>query len=194
MRDKGAIELQGHSGVVPAPAISGPASTFTGARNAYSVKSPNVPSSVRLSDSWTSSDHGSGGGASFSHKFTRSGRFTVSVEVTGATDCVGHASKTVTVIGTDAITHLAVSPKKLKTKATISYRASAVATTTLTIELKTKKGYKVVTRLTHHDKAGKVKVTFRRGKLKAGGYRVVAQSKNGAGKGRPVYFAFTVKG
>jgi hypothetical protein len=193
VRDKGAIELQGHSGVVPAPTISGPASTFTGARKAYVVKSPNVPSSVPLSDSWTSSDHGSGGGASFSHKFSRSGRFTVSVTVTGATDCVGHASKTVTVTGTDAITHLAVSPKKLKTKATISYRASAAATTTLTIELKTKKGYKVITRLTHHDKAGKVKITLRRGKLKAGRYRLVAQSKNGAGKGKSASFSFTVK-
>ena len=194
IRDKGAIELQGHSGVVPAPAISGPASTFTGARNTYSVKSPNVPSSVSLSDSWTSSDHGRGSGASFSHKFARSGRFTVSVAVTGAADCVGHASKTVTVTGTDAITHLVVSPQKLKTKATISYRASAVATTTLTIELNTKKGYKVVTRLTHHDKSGKVKITLHRGKLRPGRYRLEAQSKNGAGKGKPVYFSFTVKG
>jgi hypothetical protein len=193
IRDRGAIELQGHSGVVPAPTISGPASTFTGARHAYSVKAPNVPSSVPLSYRWTSSDHGSAGGASFSHKFTRSGRFTVSVTVTGAADCVGHASKTVTVVGTDAITHLAVSPKKLKTKATISYRASAAATTTLTIELKTMKGYKVVKRLTHHDKAGKVKITLRRGKLKAGRYRVVAQSKNGAGKGKRVSVTFTVK-
>jgi PKD domain len=192
LRDKGAIELEGHSGVVPAPTISGPASTFTGARNAYSVKSPNVPSSVSLSDSWTSSDHGSGSGASFSHKFARAGRFTVSVTVSGATDCVGHASKTVTVTGTDTITHLAVSPKKLKTKATISYRASAAATTTLTIELKTNKGYNVVARLTHHDKTGTVKVTLLRGKLKAGVYRVVAQSKNGAGKGKAVSAAFTV--
>lgn len=193
LRDKGAIELQGHSGVVPAPTISGPASTFTGTRNVYAVESPNVPSSVSLSDSWTSSDKGGGNGASFTHAFTHAGRFTVSVTVTGAADCVGQASKTVTVVGTDAITHLTVSPKKLKTKATISYRASAAATTTLTIELKTKKGYKIVKRLTHHDKAGKVKITLRRGKLKPGRYRLVAQSKNGAGKSKSVSVTFTVK-
>jgi hypothetical protein len=62
----------------------------------------------------------------------------------------------------------------------------------LTIELKTNKGYNVVARLTHHDKTGTVKVTLLRGKLKAGVYRVVAQSKNGAGKGKAVSAAFTV--
>ncbi len=192
LRDKGAIELQGHAGVVPKPSLKGPKSTFTGVRSRFSAQASNVPASVRLSYRWASSDHSSGSGASFSHKFTRSGRFTVSVTVTGATDCVGHASKTVTVTGTDAITHLAVVPKKLKAKATISYRASAAATTTLTIESKTKHSYKVVERLTHHDKAGKAKITLHRGKLKAGSYRVVAQSRNGAGKGNAVSAKFTI--
>jgi hypothetical protein len=188
IRDKGAIELQGHSGVVPDPSLSGSSTGAVGKLEKYSAKTANTSAQF----SWTSSDGGKGSGPSFSHKFKRAGKFTVTVTATGATDCVGHAAKTVTVVGVDAITRLAVSPKKLKKKATISYRASAAATTTLTIELKTKKGYKVVKHLSHKDQAGKAKITLKRGKLKAGRYRVEAQSKNAAGKSKPVYAKFTV--
>jgi fibronectin-binding autotransporter adhesin len=190
IRDKGAIELQDHAGVVPDPSLTGTSTATVGKLESYSAKAANTSAQF----SWTSSDGGTGSGASFSHKFKRAGKFTVTVTATGATDCVGRASKTVTVVGVDAITHLSVSPKKLKTKATISYRAGASATTTLTIELKTKKGYKAVKRLTHHDKAGKVKIALRRGRLKPGRYRIVAQSKNGAGKSKAASATFTVTG
>jgi PKD domain len=188
IRDKGAIELQGHAGVVPDPLLSGSSTATVGKLEIYSAKAANTSAQF----SWTSSDGGKGSGASFAHKFKRAGKFTVTVTATGAADCVGRTSKTVTVVGIDAITRLSVSPKKVKKKAAIGYRASASATTTLTIEIKSRKGYKVVKRLTHKDKAGKVKVTFKRGKLKAGRYRIEAQSMNAAGKSKPVYAKFTI--
>jgi hypothetical protein len=193
LRDKGAIELQGHAGVAPKPIISGPKSTFTGIIASFVAKAANVPASVPVQYRWTSSDGGHGVANRLAHKFGHAGRFTVSVTVTGATDCVGYASQSVTVTGRDEITHLSISPKSVATKATIKYVASATATTKLTIRAKTKHGYKVVKRLTHRDKAGKVKLTLRRGKLKPGRYRLQLQSKNGAGKGKRVSITFTVK-
>jgi hypothetical protein len=169
--------------------LSGPSSVPAGKSGSFSVMTSNVTSSRY---SWTSSDGGTGSGSTYRHTFRRAGKVTVTVTATGAAECVAHVSKTVRVVGKDAITHLAVSPKKLETKATITYRASAAATTTLTIERKARKGYKVVKHLTHRDKAGKVEVVLRRGKLKPGRYRVEARSKDAAGKSKPVYATFTV--
>jgi hypothetical protein len=191
LRDKGAIELSGHGGVIPKPGISGPKSTFTGVATTFSASAKNVSSA---SYGWTSSDHGSGTGAKFTHKFARAGAFTVSVTATGAAGCVGSASETVTVQGVDKITHVSISPKALKNTATVSYTGTTAATTTFTVQTKSKKGYKAVEHFTHHDGAGKVKVTLHKGKLAPGSYRLELQSKNGAGKGKPAFIAFTVKG
>ena len=149
VRDKGAIELTGHGGVVPAPAISGPASVYTTAAASFAGSVPNVPEGTPLSFAWRSSDGATGSGKSFSHRFARAGRYTVSVTVTGAAGCTASASKSVSAHGVDVISKLTLSPPTfraapsggsvidLRTRTygtVISYRGTESATTTFTIQ------------------------------------------------------------
>lgn len=110
IRDKGAIELTGHGGTVPAPVIAGPASVYTGTLGAFTGSAPNIAPGVPLTYSWTSSDGGAGSGQSFSRSFAHPGTATVTLTVKGAAGCTGSASKTVTVHGIDALSRLKLSP------------------------------------------------------------------------------------
>ncbi len=97
VRDKGAVELTGHSGVVPSPKISGPSEVRVHTTAVFTASASNEPSGVSLTVSWHSSDGATATGKQFSHKFARKGKFTVSATVTGAPGCRASVSKQVTV-------------------------------------------------------------------------------------------------
>jgi PKD domain len=161
-RDKGALELTGHAGAVPAPAIAAPATVLVGSPATFTASAPNVAASVPLTYAWSTSDGATGAGAGFAHTFAQPGGATVSVTVTGAAGCTGTASQSITVsqpsqpphlivvAHRDAITKLTISPKKFrpaksgasvvtgKAPATISYKGTEAATTTFTVTRVTK--------------------------------------------------------
>ncbi|HUO70907.1 MAG TPA: PKD domain-containing protein [Solirubrobacteraceae bacterium] len=150
VRDKGAIELTGHQGVVPAPAIASPASVLPGVAGTFTGSAANVPSNVPLTFSWHSSDGGSGSVARLTHTFVRPGSYTLSLTVTGAAGCTATKSVSVPVHGLDVITVLKISPTvfvaagsgpsvtttgRPRSGTTISYRGTEAATTTFTVQL-----------------------------------------------------------
>lgn len=197
LRDKGAIELTGHGGVVPAPKIAGPSKVSAKAFAKFTGSAPNVPVGVTTSYSWHSSDGGSGSASSYSHKFARAGKDTVSLTVHGAAGCTGTASTTITVTGVDVITGLKLGAGKFKSSkgTTISYKASEPATTTFTVLVKGKDGkYTKVKTFKHTDRAGKVSLHLKSGGLSKGSYHLVAVSSNPAGKGPARTVSFTITG
>jgi hypothetical protein len=98
LRDKGAIELTGHAGVVPKPKISGPSNTKTHVKVTFTGSAPNIKPSVHVTFEWHSSDNANASGVHFSHTFKRAGKFKVSMMATGATGCIASTSKMVTVV------------------------------------------------------------------------------------------------
>ncbi|MFL5821805.1 MAG: beta strand repeat-containing protein [Solirubrobacteraceae bacterium] len=97
LRDKGAIELTGHKGVVPRPVISGPSSVFTGVTASFTGKAPNLHPPVHPTFHWHTSDGATGAGSHFSHKWAHGGHRTVLLTVRGAAGCVATTSKQLTV-------------------------------------------------------------------------------------------------
>jgi hypothetical protein len=154
-QDKGALELQGHAGVVPAPVISGPSSGTAGVPVALSVASPNEPAGV--SYSWVFSDGASPAtGPSVSPKFASAGPATATVTASAGGGCVASASKSLTIaaaIKVDHISKLKVSPstlvaaskgasvaaakKKVTPGAIVSYTGSQPATTRFSVQRRT---------------------------------------------------------
>jgi hypothetical protein len=197
LRDKGAIELTGHGGVVPAPRIAGPSKISAKAFANFTGSAPNVPAGVTTSYSWHSSDGGGGSASSYSHEFARPGKDTVSLTVRGAAGCTGTTSTTITVTGVDVISGLKLGASKFKaSKGTaISYKASEPATTTFTVLVKGKNGkYTKVKTFKHTDRAGKVSLHLNSGGLSKGRYHLVAVSSNPAGKGPARTVSFTITG
>ncbi len=150
IRDKGAIELTGHAGVTPVPAITSPANVLPGVAATFTGSAPNIPASVPLSFSWHSSDGASATGAAFTHTFARPGSYTVSVTVTGAAACIASKSAPVSVHGIDNITALTVSPRVFRAAGSgpsvvavgrqrdgtnVSYQGTEAATTSFTVQL-----------------------------------------------------------
>jgi hypothetical protein len=210
VRDKGAIELTGHRGVVPKPVITGPSHTFRHVTASFTGKAPNLPASVHPTFKWHSSDGASATGNHFSHRFRRPGRSTVSLTVTGSAGCSASVSKAVTVFGADKLSHLNVSPDSFKpassggsisaakTGTTVSYQGSAPATTTFTI-LRRKAGHLVtVGTFNHQDGAGHLHFHFtgraNGQSLPKGSYHLKAVPSNPAGRGRAVSVSFTITG
>jgi PKD domain len=150
IRDKGAIELTGHGGIVPAPAIASPSSVLPGVAATFTGSAPNVPSGVPLTFSWHSSDGGTGSGTSYVHTFTKPGGYTVSVTVDGAAGCTASKSVTASVHGIDVMTAFTVSPKVFRAAGSgpsvvvprrqrdgtnVSYQGTEAATTSFTVQL-----------------------------------------------------------
>ncbi len=94
------------------------------------------------------------------------------------------------------LTGLKLKPRSFKRghAATIGYRDSAAATTTLTIEHRKGRRWVKVLALKHHDRTGADKVKLKSGRLKAGAYRVVAVARDAGGTSNRVTARFTVKG
>ncbi len=148
-RDKGAVELTGHAGVVPAPVITGPAAVAPGVTASFGgAGAPNL--------SWAASDGATGTGASFTHAFGAPGTYTVTLTGTGAAACVAATTATVTVgvppappAGAPVITNLKLSPTSFVAARTgptavaaarkkvygtvVSYTDSAAARTTFSV-------------------------------------------------------------
>jgi hypothetical protein len=214
LRDKGAAELIGHSGAVPEPIISGPATVSVGANPTYKATVSNAPSGGTFSFSWQTSDGGGGTGASLTHKFTQPAKqATVSITATGAAGCVGTNSFGVKVLGPDVISNLSVTPHSFKAAAsgtsllkrarrgsgaTISYRGSAPATTTFTVQRRRGGRFVTVGAFEHTDALGQIRLHFsgRLGghKLAIGSYRLKLIPSSPAGHGRASISSFTIKG
>lgn len=197
VRDKGAIELTGHGGVVPKPAIKSPAAVFAHKSATFTGSAPNVHVSTF---SWHSSDGASAAGATFSHKFSHGGSFKLSLTASGAPGCTGTTSRTISVRGIDRLSGLKLSPKRFRAKhgTTISYRGSAPATVTFIVLRKAGRKTVKVGSFRHSDHGGTVHLHFggRVGghKLGKGSYKLKAVAVNGAGAGRPVFAGFTITG
>jgi hypothetical protein len=150
IRDRGAIELTGHGGIVPAPAIAAPASVLPGVAATFTGSAANAPAGVPLTFTWRSSDGATGTGATFTHTFVHPGSYTLSLTVSAAAGCSAGRSVSVPVHGLDVITALKVTPNVFRAAAsgtsitsggrprngtTISYRGTEAATTTFTVQL-----------------------------------------------------------
>jgi hypothetical protein len=111
VRDKGAVELTGHGGVVPEPLISGPATVYAHRAATFSGSAPNIRRGTPVSFTWVSSDHAAGAGAQFTHRFPGAGKFTLSLVAGGFPGCTGGSSSALTVHGADRISGLDLAPR-----------------------------------------------------------------------------------
>jgi hypothetical protein len=204
MRDKGAIELMGHSGTVPAPVISGPSTVSNRKAAKFTAVARNVQG-VTVTFAWHTSDGANGPGATFLHRFSRTGKRNVTVTATGAAGCVASTTKRVVVEAGAVISRLRISPKRFAVAhgATISYRDSTIAKTTFTVQRLTgrrhgKAMYRPVGHFTHRDKPGGQRIRFegRAGghRLAPGIYRLKAVPRNAGGSGSPAFLKFTITG
>jgi hypothetical protein len=157
-QDKGALELQGHAGVVPAPVISGPATGVVGSPVALSVASPNELAGVLYS--WVFSDGASPAtGPSVAPKFTSAGPATATVTASAGGSCSASATQQLTIsaarspIRIDHISKLKLTPstlvaaskgasvaaakKKVTPGAIVSYTGSQPATTKFSVQRRT---------------------------------------------------------
>ena len=114
LRDKGALELAGHEGVVPAAAAAGPPTVTAGTPAAFAASAPNVPAGTELTFAWAFSDGATASGPQVSHSFSAVGPASATVTVTAPGGCVGTATAALTVTETaavlDRITGLKISP------------------------------------------------------------------------------------
>jgi PKD repeat protein len=210
LRDRGAIELTGHAGVVPAPVISGPASVPRGKTVSFTATASN--DSVPVTFAWSSGDGATATGSSLNHAFAHTGTYTVSVTVTGATACVATKSQTVSVFGPEKLSTVklshksfraagsggSVSSSKGKGRTVISYTGTEPATTTLTVQVKRRRKWVKVGSFTHSDAVGKVSFGFtgriKGHKLPAGVYRLKVVANDGAGPSNTRLVGFTITG
>jgi hypothetical protein len=114
IRDRGALELTGHGGVVPEPLIGGPLTVYAHRAATFSGSAPNIRAGAPLSFTWSSSDQGSGSGARFTHTFATPGKFSISLVAHGTTSCTGTTSATFTIHGADRISGFSVAPRSFK--------------------------------------------------------------------------------
>jgi hypothetical protein len=152
VRDKGALELAGHAGVVPDATIGGPAGAVAGSPAAFSGSAPNQPPGTPLTFDWSFSDGTTATGAAVSHAFAAAGPASAMLTVTAPGACVGTATKPLTVTAApaklDAITGLKITPSaffarssgpsvvaaRRATGAIVSYTGTQAATTTFTVQ------------------------------------------------------------
>lgn len=147
VRDKGAYELQGHAGTIPAPAVTAPSGAVTDVPATFGATVRNDPAATLT---WRFSDGGTATGSSVTHAFTTAGSATATVTATGSpSSCSGSASATITVVAPPAVSLLSLSSTSFrpvksggptaKTRshgrgATIRYTDSEAGTTTFTID------------------------------------------------------------
>lgn len=93
-QDKGALELTGHEGVLPAPAIAAPESFIAGETATFTATAPNVPGTTFA---WQSSDGSEGTGATFEHTFETAASYTVTLTATGRQACTATIDRTIAV-------------------------------------------------------------------------------------------------
>jgi hypothetical protein len=91
-QDKGALELTGHEGIVPNPAIDGPESATAGSTVTFTATSTPTATS-----GWQSSDGATGTGATFQHAFQQAGSYTLTLKATGGPGCTATATHEITV-------------------------------------------------------------------------------------------------
>lgn len=150
-RDKGALELQGHAGTVPAPAISSPATGVAGAPIAFGGSAPNVPAGTALSFAWTFSDAATATGAAVSHAFAAPGAATATLTASSGGSCSASTTAQLTilpiapVLTVDNISKLRLTPQTFaaassgasvaaRKGATVSYVGTQPAKTTFTVQ------------------------------------------------------------
>jgi hypothetical protein len=152
LRDKGALELQGHAGTVPAPAIAGPAGGVAGTQIPLTVSSPNMPAGTAVTYSWVFTGPSVGTGPSVTPTFPAAGPATATVTASAGDACTATATKQLTItpaITIDQITNLKIAPSAFfaapsgastaaakKTGATVSYVGTQPASTLFRVQRK----------------------------------------------------------
>jgi len=153
LRDKGALELAGHEGVVPAATAAGPPAVTAGTPAAFAASAPNVPAGTALTFAWAFSDGATASGPQVSHAFAPIGPASATVTVTAPGGCVGTATAALTVAEAaavlDKISGLKISPGAFFAKrsgasvvpaakrpvgAVVRYSGTQPATTTFTVQ------------------------------------------------------------
>lgn len=150
VRDKGALELAGHGGIVPAATIAAPARAAAGARVAFAGSAPNEPGGTPLTFAWRFSDGATATGQRVHHAFARAGRADAALTVTGPGGCVGTATANVAIArGLDVISALTMTPSSFFAKPSgpsvvaaakrtygtvVRYRGSRPATTKFVVQ------------------------------------------------------------
>jgi hypothetical protein len=156
IRDKGALELAGHGGVVPAATIASPAGAEAGAPAAFAGSAPNEPSGTPLTFDWQFSDGGTATGQNVSHAFAAAGAASATLTVTAPGGCVGTSTTPLTISAApaaqprlDVITAMTISPRAFFARprgpsvlaaakrtygAVVRYKGSQPATTTFTVQ------------------------------------------------------------
>ena len=146
LRDRGAYELQGHAGTLPAPVIAVPASVVTNVVGTYVATVANDPAAALA---WQFSDATTAAGPSVTHAFATAGTATVTVTATGSpATCAASASVAVAVVAPPALGTIAVAPARFRparsggsvalrrrgnTGTVVSYDDTEAATMTFTV-------------------------------------------------------------
>jgi hypothetical protein len=94
LQDKGALELTGHDGIVPNPAIDGPESATVGSAMTFAATATSTPNATFA---WQSSDGAAGTGPSFEHAFQQAGNYTLTLKAAGGPGCTATATHAITV-------------------------------------------------------------------------------------------------
>jgi hypothetical protein len=153
VRDKGALELSGHSGVVPVATIGAPAGASAGTPVAFAGSAPNEPSGTTLTFDWQFSDGASASGQNVSHAFAGAGAASATLTVTAPGSCIGRATAALSISpappAIDVITSLNIAPSAFFARprgpsvlaaakrtygAIVRYTGSQAATTTFTVQ------------------------------------------------------------
>lgn len=93
-QDKGALELTGHEGIVPSPAIEGPESATVGSAVTFTATAASTPNAAFA---WQGSDGAAATGATFEHAFQQAGSYTLTLKAAGGPGCTATATHTITV-------------------------------------------------------------------------------------------------
>ena len=221
LRDRGAYELQGHGGPLPAVTVSGPTTLGVGKLATFTASVPNVPSAALT---WTFSDGATGTGASVTHAFATAGTASATVKATASpATCTASASVSVAVVALPALARLRLRPgaftpsKRGGTK--VTYTDTQASTTTFTVlaahrgrlqrgrcHAPTAKNVKgkactlevALGHFSHTDIAGVNHLTFRgmlrRKPLPPGTYTLEAVASNANGTGKAIRLTFKVTG
>jgi hypothetical protein len=147
LRDKGALELAGHAGVVPDATIGAPAAAIAGSPVSFSGSAPNQAAGVPLTFGWAFSDGATASGATVSHAFAATGPAGATLTVTAPGGCVGTAATTLAIsVVVDTITGLKIAPatfaaarsgpsvRAAAAGAVVTYSGNQAATTAFTVQ------------------------------------------------------------
>ncbi len=192
--DVGAYELQPH-----APTVAAGASASTGPPGqaiVFTARGSDPSPGDSLTYRWSFSGGGTASGARTTRSFAKPGRYAATVTATDLDGFTAAATRTVTITASKPrLTGLKLKPRSFKRghAATIGYRDSAAARTTLTIERRKGRRWVKVLALKHHDRSGANKVMLNSKRLKAGAYRVVAVARDAGGSSNSATASFTVK-